>query len=209
MGTKIKYKYADSSRYHNTPQGAARDAEEQKKKKFVPETAPEVSPENYEPEIDKRVEKAKQERSASREEGWKHGEDIMARKTVGLDPEARRVLQYEANKGIQRDMQSANRRLLGNQGQRGIGNKSGVAFAQQKDLQKVGSDAQGAAQRDITKLDKDLELKKKAAIFNVSQGEAAQTQLDRQRANDELQLYEERKRARAIEEKLNNLMARI
>lgn len=208
MGTKIKYKYADSSRYHNTPEGALRDAEEQKKKKFVPE-APEVPQENYEPEIDKRVEKSKQERSASREEGWKHGEDIMARKTQGLDPEARRVLQYEANKGIQRNMQSANRRLMGDQGQRGIGNRSGVAFAQQLELEKAGRDAQGAAQRDLTKLDKDLELKKKAALFNISQGEAAQTQLDRQKASDDLQLYEERKRARAIEDKLNNLMSRI
>jgi hypothetical protein len=208
MGTKIKYKYADSSRYHNTPEGALRDSEEQRKKKFVPAT-PEVPQENYEPEIDKKVEKAKQERSASREEGWKHGEDIMARKTVGLDPEQRRALQYEANKGIQRSMQSANRRLLGDQGQRGIGKGSGVGFAQQLELERAGRDAQGTADRDITKLDKDLELKKKAAIFNVSQGEAAQTQMDRQRASDDLQLYEERKRARAIEEKLNNLMARI
>lgn len=208
MGTKTKYKYADSSRYHNTPEGALRDAEEQKKKKFVPAT-PEVPQENYEPEIDKRVEKAKQERSASREEGWKHGEDVMSRKTQGLDPDSRRALQYEAQKGIQRNMQSANRRLLGDQGQRGIGNKSGVAFAQQLELEKAGRDARGAAQRDLTKLDKDLELKNKAAIFNISQGEAAQTNLDRQRASDELQLYEERKRARAIEDKLNNLMSRI
>lgn len=208
MGTKTTYKYPDSSRYHKTVEGAARDAEEQKKKKFIPST-PEVPQENYEPEIDKRVEKSRQERSASREEGWKHGVDIMSRKTQGLDPESRRALQYEANKGIQRNMQSANRRLVGDQGQRGIGNRSGVAFAQQLELEKAGRDAQGAARRDITKLDKDLELKNKAAIFNVSQGEASQTQLDRQRASDDLQLYEERKRARAMEDKLNNLMSRI
>lgn len=208
MSVKTTYKYPGGTKYHKTMEKAKFDADEQNKKRFVPET-PEVPQENYEPEIDKRVERAKQERSASREEGWKHGEDIMSRKTVGLDPEVRRSLQFEANKGIQRNMQSANRRLLGDQGQRGITNKSGVAYAQQRDLQKLGNEAQGQAERDLTKLDKDLELKNKAAIFNVSQGEAAQTNLDRQKAADDLHLYDERKRARAIEDKLNNLMSRI
>ena len=118
-------------------------------------------------------------------------------------------MQYEANKGIQRSMQQANRKLLGEQGLHGITGKSGVGYAQQRDLQRMGAEAQAGVHRDLDKLNADLALKKLAASFNIEQGEAAQSQLDKQIALDELNLAEERKRQRFFEEQANKQFSRI
>jgi hypothetical protein len=90
-------------------------------------------------------------------------------------------------------MQSANRKLLGDQGQHGIVGKGGVGYAQQRDLQRLGTEAQAGAQRDISKQNADLRLKNIAAIYAGEQGEAAQSQLDNQMALDQLQFAEEKK----------------
>lgn len=127
----------------------------------------------------------------------------------GLDPQKRQALQYEANKGIQRSMQSANRKLLGDQASHGIVGKGGVGYAQQRDLQKLGMEAQGGVHRDLDKLNADLRLKNIAAIFAGEQGEASQAQLDKQLALDELNLNEEKKRQRAMEDQMNRLFSRL
>jgi hypothetical protein len=149
-----------------------------------------------------RAEQNKADRAASRAEGRKYAEESFAKLegTEGLDPETRKAMQYEANKSIQRNQQSANRKLLGDQSTRGIAGKSGVGYAQQRDLQKLGMEEQGAAERNLTKLDRDLKLKKWAAMFNIEQGEASQSQLDKQLAQQELEYEEEKRRNRQYED---------
>lgn len=152
---------------------------------------------------------SKSERQKAREEGRADTEAFLAKEVEGLDPATRQALQYEANKGIQRSHQSANRKLLGDQASHGIVGKGGVGYAQQRDLQKMADEAYGGARRDLTKLDKDLALKKKAAIFAGGQGEASQSQIDKQMAIDELQLADEKKRQRNFEDQFNRLFSRV
>jgi hypothetical protein len=153
--------------------------------------------------------KAKENRNLAREEGVKYGEEFFNRPVAGLKPNQRNAMQFEAQKQIQRQMQGANRKLLGEQGRRGIMGNSGVAYAQQKDLQRVGNEAKNQSLRDIEKLDADLAMKKLAAMFNVGQGEAAQSQLDMQLAQDELRMEEDRKRQKRLEDMMYNQFSRV
>ena len=91
----------------------------------------------------------------------------------------------------------------------GIVGQGGVGYAQQKDLQKLANESKGQATRDLDKLDADLRLKNIAAIFAGEQGEAAQRQLDKQLALDELKLDDERKRQRLFEDQFNRLFSRV
>ena len=159
--------------------------------------------------ISKATQEAKVSRQQAREEGRKYAEDVVNRNVQGLNPTQKNAMQYEANKHIQRQHQQANRKLLGEQGQRGIVGKGGVGYAQQKDLQRLANDAYGQSQRDMDKLDADVALKKLAAMFNIEQGEAAQSQLDRQLAADELNLANEQKRQRYFEDQFNRLFSRV
>lgn len=159
---------------------------------------------------DQKVKESAEERKKSHAEGRQRVQDLFNDPTVqGLDQNKRNALQYEANKGIQRSMQSANRKLLGDQGAHGIVGKGGVGYAQQRDLQRMGMDAQAGVHRDLDKMNADLRLKNIAAIFAGEQGEAAQAQLDKQLALDELQLADERKRQRGFEDQFNRLFSRV
>lgn len=152
---------------------------------------------------------AKDDRKKAREEGRIYAEDVLNRDVEGLDPAKRQAMQFEANKGIQRSMQSANRKLLGEQSQHGIVGKGGVGYAQQRDLNKMGMEAQAGVHRDLDKLNSDLALKKIAAMFNIEQGEASQAQLDKQLAIDEMKLNDERKRQRIFEDQYNRMFTRV
>lgn len=156
--------------------------------------------------IDDMANKDKERRMQARQEGREYGLDFLNQKVPGLDPEKRKALQYEAHRGIDRSSQEAERRLLGDQSRRGIVGKGGVGYAQQRDLQRLANDSRGQVDRDLTKLDSDLSLKNMAALFNVEQGEAAQSQLDRQSAANELQLSDEKRRQREFEDKINDLL---
>ena len=165
-------------------------------------------------ETDKSVaesaQKSKENRTISKKEGQDEALALLNREDIpGLDPGKKQALQYEAHKGINRGMQSANRELLGDQSSRGIMGKGGVGYAQQKDLAKVGMEAQGQANRDLTKLDSDLALKKKAAIYAAGHGEAAQSQLDEQKALDDINLTDEKKRQKYYDDFYTNLFSRI
>jgi hypothetical protein len=160
-------------------------------------------------QINQQAQQSKENRHKAREEGWNYGQDVFNRNVQGLTPEQRKAIQYEASQRINRDTQAAERKLLGEQGRRGIGGKSGVAFAQQQELARAGQEAQGQVARDTEKLNADLALKKIAAMFSSAQGEAAQSQLDRQMAADELELSQEKKRQRALEDKFNHLFSRV
>ena len=163
--------------------------------------------ENYEQEtINKRAQEAKDRRNVARKEGREYGLDFLKQDIHGIDPKKRQALQYEANRNIDRSYQSANRRLLGEQSSRGIVGRGGVGYAQQRDLNRLSNEARGQVDRDLTKLDSDLSMKKLAALMAVEQGEASQSQLDRQGATDDLRLNEERKRQRSFEDKIDNLL---
>lgn len=152
---------------------------------------------------------AKQERRQAEQEGRADTESFFQKDIQGLTPNQRHAMQFEANKQIQRQEQAANRRLLGEQGRHGIVGKGGVAYSQQRDLQKVGNEARGQVNRDLDKLNADLQLKKLAAIYAGGKGEAAQSQLDKQLALDALELNEEKRRQRRYEDQFNRLFSRV
>jgi hypothetical protein len=157
----------------------------------------------------KEAEQSKMLRHQGRQEGRAYAKDVLGQDIQGLTPNQRSAMQYEANKNIQRQVQGNTRKLLGEQGRRGIAPRSGVGFEQQREIQRAGNQAQGQATRDLHRLDADMALKKLAAGFNIEQGEAAQNQIDRQIAQDRQELMAEKRRARANEGKFNRLFNRI
>ena len=159
--------------------------------------------------VSEKTAKSKAERNEAKKEGAAYAQEVLGRQQEGLNPQTKQSMQYAANKEIQRGMQSANRKLLGEQASHGIVGKGGVGYAQQRDLDKLGREAKAGVTRDINKLDSDLALKKLAAAYNIEQGEASQAQLDKQLAIDELQLADEKKRQKAYDEKVNNLFNRL
>lgn len=184
---------------------------EEKKKAFEAD-----SPENQkkaaqaqESMVEEKTKKAGEAREKGYAKGKERSEELFQRKFPGLAPEKRNALQSEANLGIHRGAQTTNRKLLGEQAQRGLVGKGGVRYAQQKDLANAETSAKGQVQRDIDKLNSDLELKQMAAAFNIEQGEGAQEQLDRQNAVDELHLLEEQKKQKYWEDQANRYFNRI
>jgi hypothetical protein len=161
-------------------------------------------------QVKEQANQSAEDRKKAYGEGRKRIQDLYNDQSIqGMDPEKRQALQYEANKGIQRSLQSAERNLLGDQGKRGIVGKGGVGYAQQRDLRRGAMEAQAGAQRDISKQNADLRLKNIAATYAGEQGEAAQGQLDKQMAMNQLQLSEEKKRQRNMEDQLNRLFSRV
>lgn len=166
--------------------------------------------ENQKTQAAQDAQKSAEDRKKAYGEGRQRIQDLFSDPTItGLDPEKRKAMQYEASKQIQRQHQSANRRLLGDQGAHGIVGKGGVGYAQQRDLQRLADESYGQARRDLDKMDADQRMKNIAAIFAGEQGEAAQQQLDKQLALDELKLDEERKRQRLFEDQFNRLFSRV
>ena len=160
-------------------------------------------------DVNRQTEEAKIARDKARQEGRTYAEDVLSRDVQGLTPQQRSSMQYEANKQIQRGVQSADRKLLGEQSRRGIVGQGGVGYAQRKDLHRMGQEAMGQSQRDLERLNSDLALKKMAAMFNIEQGEASQNALDRQAAQDEIRYGEEKKRQRGWEDKFNKIFSRV
>lgn len=152
---------------------------------------------------------ARQGRRTAQQEGRADTAAFLQQPMQGLDPAKRKAMQYEANKQIQRREQTAQRNLLGEQNQRGIVGKGGIAYNQQYNLQNVGREQRGQIERDLTRLNSDLELKNKAAAFAGGQGEAAMYQLDQQQALDNLQLNEEKRRQRRQEDQYNRQWHRM
>jgi len=160
-------------------------------------------------QVAEKTQEAKQTRDQARKEGRGYAEEFINRDVKGLTDKEKSAIQFEANKQIQRQHQGANRKLLGEQSRHGIVGKGGVGYAQQRDLQRLANESQGQATRDINRLDTDLSRKNKAAMFGIEQGEAAQAQLDKQLALDELKLSDEQKRQRYFEDQYNRLFSRL
>lgn len=148
-----------------------------------------------------------EERKRARGEGRKYAEELFSRDVEGLTPNQRRYYEESGKRQIGKDIQGAQRQLSAQQGRRGL--KGGAAYAQQADLAKAGAEAQGQLQRDISSMDADLALKRLAAMFNIEQGEAAQSQLDKQLSVDEQRAEAERRRQRYLQQQYDRLFSRI
>jgi len=159
--------------------------------------------------IEKISQKNKEERQKSFKEGEKNALDTFEKDIPGLHPEKKKAMEYESEREIDRELENADRALLGDQSRRGIVGKGGVGYAQRADLKRIGLEEKGKAKRDLAKLDKDLSIKKAAAAFAGGQGEAALSNLDRQSALSELQLNKEKKHQRKKEKKFSHLFNRI
>lgn len=159
--------------------------------------------------VNQKTEEAAADREKSYAKGRERAENLFKSDIQGLDPEERNALQYEANRQIKRNFESQNRKLLGEQSRHGITGQGGVGYAQQRDLMKQSNEAYGQAHRDLDKLNSDLRLKKIASIFASEQGEAAQSQLDKQLALDELKLDEERRKQKYYEDQRNREFSRV
>lgn len=171
--------------------------------------------ENAQPGYDEKVkqyaadqaQQFRQEREQGRERGRAYGEEFLGRDIQGLTPSQRRSMEESAQKKLNRETQGLQRRLLAQQGARGV--KGGAAYAQQADLARASGEAQQQYMRDIDMLDADVALKKLGALFGIEQGETAQSQLDRQLALDMARMDEERKRQRPYEQKYNDYFSRV
>ena len=142
----------------------------------------------------KREEEMRGTREAGRERGRAYGEEVMGRDVRGLTPRQRQSMEESSQQKINRQMQGYQRSLVGQQGGRGI--RGGAAYAQQADLARTGLEQQQQTLRDINQMDADIALKKLAAQFGIESGEAAQSQYDRQRAEDQLRMEDKMKRQR-------------
>jgi hypothetical protein len=169
--------------------------------------------EGFEPRIKRETAQnaaqAREERTQARGRGRERYEEFAGRQFEGLTPESRHAYETQANAGIQRASQGAEKKLLGQQGQRGILGRSGVGYAQQRDLQRMASEERGKVQNDLNLMNEDLRERHRVQAFGVEEGEASQEQLDRRLAQDELRLADERKRQRSIEDQRSKEFKRL
>jgi hypothetical protein len=143
----------------------------------------------------------------AQQRGDQRYQDLRSQYSKGLEDKQRRVLQESANSQINRDIQGYEKKLLAQQGRRGV--KGGAAFAQQQDLARLGSEAQQQMQRDLSVLDSELAMRQAAAAYNVQQGEIAQEALRNQMAKDTLESYDQRKYQKWLASEANKLFHSI
>lgn len=185
-----------------------REAEEARRQSSEAAKAnPEQDRQSYQAEINRIAEEQRQKERTTREEGRKYAEEVLQREYPGLNEGQRRNLQEEANYQISRDIQGYQQKLSGQQGMRGV--RGGAAFAQQQELARLGSDAQTQIQRDLSKLDSELALKKAAAAYNIEQGEVGQEQLRHQQAIDILNSYDQRKYQKMLADQARGIFQRV
>ena len=134
-------------------------------------------------------------RAADTQRGRQDAQNFFNQEQKGLTDKQRHAMQYEGERQIDREHEKARQALLGQQGQRGIGGKSGIGYAQQRDLQNMAAEARGAVTRGVQLADADQALKKQAAIYAGGQGESALAALDRQAAQDDLRYRQEQHEA--------------
>ena len=143
----------------------------------------------------------------AQQKGTQRFDELMNRGYKGLEDTQRRALQESANSQINKDIQGYEKKILAQQGRRGV--KGGAAFAQQQDLARLGTEAQQQMQRDLSTLDADLVLRKIAAAYNVEQGEVGQEALRQQMARDTLGSYDQKKYQKWLAEQANRLFQRV
>ncbi len=184
-----------------------KEAEEARRQSEANRANPEQDRQSYQAEINRIAEEQRQKERATRAEGKKYADEVLAREYPGLNEGQRRNLQEEANYQISRDIQGYQQKLSGQQGMRGV--RGGAKFAQQQELARLGSDAQQQIQRDLSKLDSELALKKAAAAYNIEQGELGQEQLRHQQAIDILNSYDQRKYQKMLADQARGIFQRV
>ena len=174
--------YAKPSEPGKLPTKAEIEAAKLKKKEYM---SPKVK-------VPRMVERDAEERRQGFESGIKQAEKFFPHE--GMDPRVRQAMQFQANKEAQRERQAAERRLLGEQSQRGILGKSGVAYAQRRDLATKENEARAQARQHLDVMNAEQAMKNTAARFAAGQGEAAQRGLSRQQALADIAAKKEHKR---------------
>lgn len=158
-------------------------------------------------EASEQTKKLSDERDAARQKGRAYADEVLSRNYEGLNPRERQSIEETGKAKLNRDVQGYQRQLLANQGRSGI--RGGAAYAQQADLSRAGLEAQQQLYRDIENLNAQRQMQKLAAAFNIEQGEAAQSQADRQLSMDELRYDQERKRQKTLEDQINYLFSKV
>lgn len=157
--------------------------------------------------INKISSEQKERDKQAQQEGRERAEELMNRNYKGLTDVQRGALQESANSQINRDVQGYEKKLLAQQGRRGV--RGGAAYAQKQDLARLGTEAQQQMQRDLSTLDADLALRKIAAAYNIEQGEVGQEALRQQMSKDILESYDAKKYNKYLAEQANKLFQRV
>jgi len=190
----------------------AQQAEDFKQKEYEA-GAPErerLAEEAKKTKVQEKADEAAAGRKKSYAEGRERIKELYSDPTIeGLPEKERNAMKYAANQNIQRSMNSANRKLLGSQSQHGIQGQGGVGFAQQQELQRLAQEGYGGVERDVNSLNEKRRMQNIAAIFAGEQGEASQSQLDKQMAADELDLADEKRRQRMFEDQFYKQFSRV
>lgn len=148
------------------------------------------SREAFDQEVHQGAEKQKQRDQTARMEGRANADEFLARKYEGLGAQERSAYQETANAQINRQLQEQNRSLVSQQGRRGV--RGGAAFNQQRELARVGAEAQQQNQRDLSIMDSNLARARQAQAFNIEQGAIGDSAYRYQMARDDLNAYDDK-----------------
>jgi hypothetical protein len=149
----------------------------------------------------------KQRDLEARREGKTYSDEVLNREYQGLTPNQRNVAQETSNAQIGRDVHGYEKKLLAQQGARGL--KGGSAYAQQRDLARMGLEAQQQTSRDLSSLDADLALRKLAAAYNIEQANVGQSQYRNEQAREDVDAYNNRRYQKRLAEQANQLFSRV
>lgn len=132
-------------------------------------------------------------------------EEFFNREHKGLTTQQKGAMQLEARRNIETDQYHRGQRLSGQQAQRGISHKSGVAFAQDQALRAEGQEAHRRTTRDIEEADQAQRLRNMAGKIVLKTGEDIKEDLEHQRAYDiaetkENQRFNRKNAARALKD---------
>jgi hypothetical protein len=98
--------------------------------------------------------------------------------TPGFRPEQAAAMKHEAYKLAQRQGQMNQRALLGEQSQRGIGGRSGIGYAQQRDVNRGVAAQQAQSLRDFQRLNAEQGTALAAAGYAAGEGEKSRMETD-------------------------------
>jgi len=184
MQTRKQFKEAEKRR-------KALQAEAQKQNLTTPVQAVET-PQQTQARLAQEVAQSQQRNREAGEAGYQTMQSRL-RNAQGFSPEQARLMQYEAHKGIQREEQAAQRNLVGAQGMRGIGGRSGIGYAQRRDMNQQYAGQHQQAQSDYNRLNEQQKYANVAAGTAYGEGQSAGMNTDWQEAleREERRKYKE------------------
>ena len=109
----------------------------------------------------------------------------------GFRPEQAAAMQHQAYKNAQRMGQTSQRALLGEQSQRGIGGRSGIGYAQQRDINKSVAAQQAQSLRAFQRLNAEQGMANAGAGYAAEAGAQSRmdTDIESQREEEERRKY--------------------